>query len=46
VTNARPNALSRIAGRLVTGPLAFLVGWVLDVVVLLGRWVVGRFRGT
>jgi hypothetical protein len=36
---------SRVAGRLVTGPVAFFVAWVVDVVVLLGRWVVERRRG-
>jgi hypothetical protein len=35
---------SRLAGRLVTGSVAFLVAWVLDVLVLLARWLVQRRR--
>jgi hypothetical protein len=36
--------LTRLAGRLVTGPAAFLVAWVLDVLALLVAWLVGRVR--
>jgi sorbitol-specific phosphotransferase system component IIBC len=35
----------RLLGRLVTGPLAFLVAWVIDAGVLLWRLVVKREGG-
>jgi hypothetical protein len=37
--------LTRLAGRLITGPAAFLAAWVLDVLALLARWLVRRIRG-
>jgi hypothetical protein len=36
--------ISRILGRLVTGPLAFFVAWVVDALVLVGRLLASRRR--
>jgi hypothetical protein len=36
--------LSRLAARLVTGPLAFLVTGAIDVVLLWSRWAAHRLR--
>ncbi|MGI8920211.1 MAG: hypothetical protein ACR2HD_00840 [Solirubrobacteraceae bacterium] len=36
---------SRLLGRLVTGPLAFLAAGVIDWLVLLARYVAARLRG-
>jgi hypothetical protein len=42
-----PGVISRVAGRLVTGPLAFFLAGILDVGLLLiayARWRVARRR--
>jgi hypothetical protein len=36
---------SRLAARLVTGPLAFLIAGALDVTVAWTRWALWRLRG-
>ena len=36
--------LARIGGRIVTGPLAFFVAWLVDALVLVGRAIASRAR--
>jgi hypothetical protein len=36
---------SRLAGRLVTGPLAFLVAGLIDVVIYWTEWLINLARG-
>jgi hypothetical protein len=40
-----PSLRSRVAGRLVTGPVAFLLAGLVDWIVLLARYARARFRG-